>query len=139
MVMIFWSMLLILRERGIQRGGFARAGRTGHQHDAVRQLAARVEDLAVALRHAQVFHADTRIAAVEDTQHHRLAVDHRDDRDAQVDVAAGDLHADAAILGQALFGDVEMTTESSCATRWPRGYRRTSAGMLASCSMPSMR
>ncbi len=36
-----------------------------------------------------------------------FAVNHRDDRDADVDLAALDAHLDAAVLRQALLGDVE--------------------------------
>ena len=39
--------------------------------------------------------------------HHALAVGRGQDGDADVDVLAGDLDADAAVLGQALLGDVE--------------------------------
>ena len=45
---------------------------------------------------------------VEKTQHHALAVARRDGRDAHVDRAAGDPQADAAVLRQALLGDVEL-------------------------------
>ena len=37
--------------------------------------------------HADVLGAEHRVAAVEDTQHDRFAVDHRNDRDADVDLA----------------------------------------------------
>ena len=45
---------------------------------------------------------------VEQTQHDAFAVDHRDDRHADVDFAAGDLELDAAVLRQPLFGDVQL-------------------------------
>ena len=48
---------------------------------------------AIARGHAEVLGAEHRVAAVEDTQHDRFAVDHRDDRHADVDLAAGDLAA----------------------------------------------
>src|SRR4030095_9816247 len=50
-------------------------------------------------------------AGIENTQDHRLAVEHRDDADADVDLAAADLEADAAVLGQAFFGDVEVAED----------------------------
>ena len=55
--------------------------------------------------------AEHRVAAVEDAEHDRLAVDHGDDRHAQVDLAAGDAEADAAVLGDALFGDVQVAED----------------------------
>ena len=45
--------------------------------------------------------------AVEQTHDDALAVGGRDGRDADVDVLAGELDADAAVLRQALLGDVQ--------------------------------
>ena len=70
--------------------------------------------LAVAVGHAEVLDAEDRVAAVEDAEHDRLAVDHRDDRHADVDLAAGDLELDAAVLRQALLGDVEVAEDLRC-------------------------
>jgi hypothetical protein len=96
-----------LGQAGVQRGGLAGAGRPGDQQDAVRPLddvADHVEDV---LRHPDVGEAEHHRAAVEEADRHPLAVGGRRGRDAHVDVLAGDLAADAAVLGQPLLGDVE--------------------------------
>ena len=46
-------------------------------------------------------------ALVQDAHHDAFAVQHRDDRDADVDLAAAHLELDAAVLRQALLGDVQ--------------------------------
>ena len=101
-----------LRQRGVERRRLAGAGRAGDEDDAVRHVEDLVEVVAVALGHAEVLGAEHRVAAVEDAEHDRLAVDHRDDRDAHVDLAAGDLQLDAAVLREALLGDVEVARGS---------------------------
>ncbi len=58
--------------------------------------------------HAEAIQVEPAGLLVEQTQHHALAVAGRDGRDAHVDRAAGDAQADAAVLGQALLGDVEL-------------------------------
>ena len=72
------------------------------------QGAAEQVDPAVVLGHPDVLGAEDGVAAIEDAQHHRLAVDHGDDRDAHVDLAPGDLQLDAAVLRQSLLGDVQV-------------------------------
>src|SRR5439155_12038869 len=97
-----------LAQGRVEGCGLARSGRPGDQDDAVRHVQDLVEMSAVALGHAEMLGAQDRVAAVEDSQHDRFAVDHRDDRDADVDLAAGDFELDAAVLRQALFGDVQV-------------------------------
>ena len=50
----------------------------------------------------------TTLRLVEDAHHDALAVDARQRHDTQVDVAAVDDQTDAAVLGQALLGDVQL-------------------------------
>ena len=62
------------RQRGIQRGGLARAGRAGDQHDAVR-----LGDQFVELRqhfpaHAQILQVEPACFLVQQAQHRALAV-----------------------------------------------------------------
>jgi hypothetical protein len=61
-----------------------------------------IEDLvevpAIARGHAEVLGAEHGVAAVENTHHDRFAVDHRDDRNADVDLAGRDLQLDSPIL-----------------------------------------
>ncbi len=95
------------RERRVERGGLAAAGRAGDQHDAVRQVQDLLERGAVPRGHAELLEAEQRGAAVQQAQHHRLAVEHRDDRDAHVHLALGDPQLDAPVLRQALLGDVQ--------------------------------
>ena len=46
-------------------------------------------------------------AVIEEAQHHPLAKGGRQGRDADIDILAGDAHAEAAVLGEALLGDIE--------------------------------
>ena len=64
----------------------------------------------VSVAHAERVQVEPAGLLVEQTQHHALAVAGRDGRDAHVDRAAGDAQADAAVLRQALLGDVELAT-----------------------------
>ncbi len=69
-------------------------------------------DVAVALGHvlghAQIGQADQRLGLVEEAQRRLLAVHGRHDRDAEVDRALVDDHAELAVLGAALLDDVEL-------------------------------
>ena len=58
--------------------------------------------------HAQAFERELRLGLVEQAQHRALAVRRRQRRDAHVDRAAADAQRDAAVLRQALLGDVEL-------------------------------
>ncbi len=108
MVMIFRSTSLMLRQARVQRGGLAAAGGPGHQHDPVRQVQDPLDDRAVVRRHAQMLHPQQHRAAVQQSQHHGLAVEHRDHRHAHVHLARGDLELDPAVLRQTFFGDVQV-------------------------------
>ncbi len=58
-----------------------------------------------------MFQPEHRVAAIQDTQHDRLAVHHGDDADPQVDLPPGHLQSDAAVLRQTLFRDVQMAQD----------------------------
>ena len=103
MVMIFRSALLIFDNAAYSVVVLPEPVGPGHQDNAVRQIEHLLPDVAVPLGHAQVFQTQDGVAAVENAQHHRLAVDHRNHADAQVDFAPRDLQPDAPVLRQAVF------------------------------------
>ena len=111
MVMIFRSAVLIFDKRGVQRGRFTRTGRPGHENNSMRQVEHAIPHVPIALRHAQMFQPEEGIAAIENAQHDCFAVNHRNDADAQVDLASGDFQPDTAVLRDALLGDVQMTQD----------------------------
>jgi hypothetical protein len=59
------------------------------------------------LSQADVCQREDALLFVQKSQHGPFPVKGRDDRDADVHIATGDAHANAAILRQALFGDVQ--------------------------------
>ncbi len=94
-------------ERGIERRRLAGAGRTGDEQDAVR-LVDQLVDVPLRGRiHAQRVEVEPARLLVEQAQHDALAVPGRNGRHAHVDRATGDAERDAAVLRQALLGDVE--------------------------------
>ncbi len=96
------------RQCRIQRGGLARARGAGDQHDAVRlgrQVGESPQRLAL---HAHGLQAELALALVQQAQHGALAVGAGQGGDAHVDGARAQAQADAAVLGQALFGDVQV-------------------------------
>src|SRR5439155_1305995 len=104
---------LDFRERRVQRGGFAAAGGTGHQHHAVRLPDEAAKTFQFALGMSQ--HVEPELAKllaqrflVEDAQHGVLAVDGGHDGDAEIDRPAAVAHPEAAVLGNAPLGDVEF-------------------------------
>ena len=97
-----------LLERGVQRGGLARARRAGDQHGAVGLGEARPRSAPPRPRACRAFQLHHHGLLVEDAQHDRLAVDARQRDDADVDLATLDGQPDAAVLGQAPLGDVEV-------------------------------
>src|ERR1017187_4745595 len=95
-------------QRGVERGGFAAARRAGDEDDAVRQLENALETFQFAPVHVEFAHAAQRGILAKQTHHDRFAVQHRNDRNADVHFGVVETNLDAAILGQALFGDVQM-------------------------------
>ncbi len=96
-------------ERRVERGGLARAGRPGDQHDAVglvhrprgtRFMRGRV--------HADLVQVERHHRAVEHPHDHAFAEHGGQHADAQVDRVAADGQLDAAVLRHAPLGDVEV-------------------------------
>ena len=75
---------------------------------------------------------------VEHAEHGVFAVDGGHDGDAEVDQAALVAHAEAAVLGHAALGDVELAHDLDAARGWWCGARGRWAPWPA-CSTPSMR
>ena len=105
--MILVVFVLDLQQRAVERRRFAGAGRAGDQHDAVRH-ADQLAELRVQIGlHAERFERELHPALVQEPHHDAFAVQHRDHRHADVDLAAGNAELDAAVLRQALLGDVQ--------------------------------
>ena len=87
-----------LLERGVQRGGLARAGRAGGENHAVGNL----DDLAVALQHvrldSQLREAEHRGSLVENSHHGPLAEHGWDDAHAHVHSASCNHQLDTPVL-----------------------------------------
>ncbi len=96
-----------LVERAVERRRFARAGGPRHQEDAVGALDDLLELLVVFVFEPEIGDADAHRIGSQNTQHDRLAVIRRQRADAEVDLALIDRQLDAAVLRQALFGDVD--------------------------------
>ena len=94
-------------EGGVEGGRLARAGRPGDQEDAVALLDHAVHQPQHFRRHADVFQGEDVGGLVEQAQHHPFAEGSGQGRDAHVDVLAGDAHPETAVLGEALFCDIE--------------------------------
>ena len=94
------------REKGVKGRRFARSGGPGHQDDAVR-LDDELADQRVFLRgKPQLLEAEEDLAAQQQTQGNRFAPHRRHRGHADVDFLALDADIDAAVLRQALLGDV---------------------------------
>src|SRR5262249_32174349 len=77
-------LALDLVEAAVERGRFAGAGRASDQDDAVRQIDELPEHVVGVGQHADVGEVEDHAALVEQTHDDAFAVDHRDDRDANV-------------------------------------------------------
>ena len=98
-----------LVERGVERRGFAAARGAGHQNDPVRQAENAPERLQFAAIEAEFAHPSERRVLPQQTHDHRFAVQHGNDRDADIDLAVVHADFDPTVLRQPLLGDVEMT------------------------------
>ena len=96
------------RERSIERSRLAAAGGAGREQDPVRLLSKAPERVKRLRRHAQLVESHRSPAAVEQPQHHRLAVERRHRRHAQVQLALLEPHPDAPILRRPPLGDVQL-------------------------------
>src|SRR5262249_37170033 len=101
-------LVLDLVEGAVQRGALAGAGRAGHQDDAVRQVDELLEGLVAVLEHADVGEGEDHASLVEQTHDDALAVGHRDDGHANINLAVLYAHLDASVLRQPLLGDVQV-------------------------------
>src|SRR5688572_20337738 len=104
---------LDLGERRVKSGRLTGTGRTGDQHHSVRLL----DELAEAGQHplveaenvqAKVLELLRHRLLVEDTDDRVFAVCGRNDRNAEVDGAAGDAQLEATVLRHALLRDVQL-------------------------------
>ena len=97
-----------LAQTRIKRGGFARTGRAGRNEDAVRPLDQFEQIIVDVIGHAELLEIEIDGRSIEHTQNQALTELGRQRGNAQVNVAAGDIFLDAAVLGQAAFGDVHV-------------------------------
>ena len=108
----FGVRLVDFPQARVERGRFARAGRAGHDDDAVGQFDHLTQGLFNALGHAEFVQIELDRRTVQNTQHDALAVLRGQGGDAQVDVegfpVADDASLDASVLRQAALGDVEV-------------------------------
>ena len=111
-----------LVEGGVERRGLAGAGRPGDQEHAVGQADDALDRPPVPLLEAEVVerHQDRR--PVEDPHDDALAVERGHRRHAEVEPPPLEAHADAAVLGQAPLGDVQLRHDLDA-----RGDRRLEA------------
>ena len=96
------------RDHRVERGRLARARRAGHEDAAVRTPQREARRSRSSLGHPEVVERERCASRVEDPQDGGLAGDERDDGHADVDAAAVDHDPDAAVLRQALLGDVQV-------------------------------
>ena len=82
-------------------------GGAGHQEDAMRPVHDVTDARQVCSGHAQIGQGEPPGLLVEQPQHHAFAVARRHGRYPDVHLAAADPETDAAVLGNALFGDVQ--------------------------------
>src|SRR5690606_35538918 len=95
-------------ERSIQRGRLAATGGAGDQDDPVAALNDRAHPIEGLGAHADLREVEQGGVLVEQTHDDPLPVRGGDAAHADVDVAAGELDADAAVLREALLGDVQL-------------------------------
>src|SRR5690625_6992492 len=94
-------------QRGVQRGGFSRAGGPGDQNDAVRHFQLALKVFLNVFGKAQAGKIEHNGFAVENAHDHRFTVRGGHGGHAQVELLAAHPVHDAAVLGQAPLGDVE--------------------------------
>ena len=100
-----------LLKRGVEAGGFSRAGGSRGQDDAVRDVDELAELGERVGQHAQLLKAHHRGALVEDAHDGALAEHGGNDRHADVDLTPGDGELDAAVLGKSALGDVHLAED----------------------------
>ena len=103
----FRRFRLNLVQRAVKRRRLPGTGRAGNQNDAVRkrnQLPERLVDVFV---HPDPAERKVHAVFVENTHNDSFAVKHRNDRNAEVDFAVGNLNLNTTVLRNPLFGDVQ--------------------------------
>src|SRR5262245_15490182 len=103
----FGGFILDFIQSGVKRGAFAGARRTGHQNDAVRSINELFEYFVGVFEHTDVGQVEHHTRLVQETHDDAFAVNHRDDRNANVDFVIFHAHLDAAVLRQAFLGNVK--------------------------------
>src|SRR5262245_60467766 len=91
----------------VERGRFAGAGGAGDEHDAVRQVDELSKGLVGVLLHADRAEVELHRPLVQNTHDDAFTMDHGNHGNADVDLAAVNLELHAAVLRQALFGNVQ--------------------------------
>ena len=94
-------------ERGIERGGFARTGRSSDQEDPVRAGDHRVPSLGDLGGHAEIIEFELRHAVIENPKDDAFAGDHWNDRDSKVEFSTLVPEGDPAVLRLPLFRNVQ--------------------------------
>ena len=96
------------RKNGVQGGTFTGASRPGDQDDAVRAVNQPFQLFQLFINQAKLVDVGLKIAFIEQTHHHTLAVLRRNGRYTHVDCLTADAQGDTSILRQTLLGDVEF-------------------------------
>ncbi|OIQ70742.1 hypothetical protein GALL_476410 [mine drainage metagenome] len=96
------------RQRRIQGGGFARAGRAGDQHNAVRLGHQRLKAAQHLALHAQRFQTQAAFGFVQQAQHRTLAMGAGDGRHPHIHRPGADAQGDAPVLRQPALGNVKL-------------------------------
>ena len=96
------------RQRRVQRGGLARSGGPGDQHDAVWLAHQRIHRGERGAFHPQTCELQPSRILVQQTQHNAFTMPGRQGRDAHIDRFSCQSQSDAPILGNALFGDIQL-------------------------------
>ena len=94
-------------QRGVQTGGLAGAGGPGDQQDAVGFAEQFAQGCQGAVRHAQALQFEAPGLFVEQAQYHSFTVRRWQGRDPHVHFMPGQPQGHAAILGHALFRDIQ--------------------------------
>src|SRR5690606_31890389 len=85
----------------------ARPGWSSHEHDAVRQSYQPAENVVDLLVHPEFLQRELHVPLVEQTHDDALAMDHGDNRNADVDLSAVHADLDSPILRQPLLRNIE--------------------------------
>ena len=92
--------------RGVQRGGFAAAGRARHEKNPVRTPYDRLKTLIIVVAETELPNAYLDIFFVQNPHHDGLAVRRRQDAYPHIDLFATDDHLNPTVLRSAFFGNI---------------------------------